>query len=117
MSYKGARVGSTGQWVFQRVSAVVLCFYVGLHFVITHYMMLGQDPTFAMTFQRMTHSSWKFFYIGFLPIALFHGLNGIREIALDFKLGRKLQPLVTWGCILVGVFFFGLGVYAFRPFW
>lgn len=116
MSDRGEKPGSTGQWFLQRFSAAVLVIYVGLHFVVTHYLILGKEITYQMVQHRVMETPWRFFYIGFLPFALFHGLNGIREIALDFRLGRALQPYVTWGCIVVGVVFFALGVWAFTPF-
>jgi succinate dehydrogenase / fumarate reductase membrane anchor subunit len=115
MSYRNAKTGSTFQWFFQRVSSIVLVLFVGFHFVLTHYLMQG-ETTFQNTQQRLIHSPWKFFYLGFLLVALFHGLNGVREIALDFKVGKRHQTAVTWLCLLTGVLFFGIGIWAFTPF-
>lgn len=116
MSYKNAKVGSTSQWFFQRLTAAALVIFVSFHFILTHYLILGQEITYKMVQQRLVHSSWRFFYIAFLALALFHGLNGIREFALDFKIGQKLEKLVTIVCVLIGLIFFAIGLWALPPF-
>jgi succinate dehydrogenase / fumarate reductase cytochrome b subunit len=85
--------GREGQiaWMLHRLSGVAVFFFLALHIV----------DIFLMAFGPKVFNSLLFFYhqfifkvsivFGLYPGALYHGLNGIRVVAIDFwpDLGKK----------------------------
>lgn len=76
--------GSLWAWIWQRISAVILVFLVGFHFGIMHFV----DPTikieFVSTSLRMQGMLYFVTDAAMLALGLFHGLNGIRAIIVDY---------------------------------
>lgn len=71
-------------WIWQRISAVLLLVLVWVHFGIMHFV----DPTASITFAHSTLRLKNALYFlvdsGLLILGLFHGLNGLRNIILDY---------------------------------
>jgi len=95
-------------WIWQRISAVLLLVLVWVHFGIMHFV----DPTASITFAHSTLRLQNALYFlvdsCLLILGLFHGLNGLRNIILDYwpKAGRAS----AWVLGLLGVV---LTVYGF----
>lgn len=71
-------------WIWQRISAVLLLVLVWIHFGIMHFV----DPTASITFAHSTLRLQSLLYVivdsCLLVFGLFHGLNGLRNIILDY---------------------------------
>lgn len=88
-------------WFLQRITAAVLLLLVAVHFGIMHFV----DPTvhydFFSSSIRLKGALYFLVDAGLLYMGLFHGLNGIRNIVLDYwpKAGRT----AGWALGAVGV--------------
>ena len=84
-------------WLFQRVTAVLLVAVLGLHVWLANF---GQASTSLRAVLGLT----------LLGLALFHGLNGVRTVVLDFDVGVQGRKFTTTILLLVGAtsFLFGL---------
>ena len=88
-----------------------------MHFWVEHFAAEVRTPaglTFEVIQQRFFRNPWFVAVdISFLFIALYHGLNGIRNICLDYTWGNRHRTLVTTALTLVGIGVAYWGVTAF----
>jgi succinate dehydrogenase hydrophobic anchor subunit len=76
--------GSLWAWIIQRISAVLLLIFVGVHFGIMHFVDPTVEITFADTSLRLKNVLYAIVDSGLLSLGLFHGLNGLRAIIIDY---------------------------------
>ena len=119
-------LGTPGLWLwfFQRISGLLLLFLVLAHGSITHFLQIGdvqagiQDEpvVYEIVKQRLAQGFFVFFDFSLLSLALYHGLNGIRNILLEWRPTARRQRLVTTSLWIVGLVSFGFGAMALLVF-
>ena len=89
-------------WLFQRITGALLAIFLFTHVKVLHWDF---DFTtqglidFAFVLDRLQGSiGWAIFYFLFIVSALFHGLNGLWAVVLDFRPAKKIQ--VAWLSIM-----------------
>lgn len=80
-------------WLLNRITGLGLVFYFFLHLFITRNFSSSKEQ-FDQTIQILSSPLFKFLEIGLLFIILFHGLNGLRIITMDFIKHSKYQKLI-----------------------
>lgn len=70
-------------WVLHRVTGLALVFYVILHIWVISSLQLGPQ-SFEATMAFVSAPVFRFLEVGLLFCVIFHSLNGIRLIAMDF---------------------------------
>lgn len=103
-------------WFFQRVTGVALVFYVGLHIFVIHFASTGGRMRFDEVMARLESPFFISLDLILLAVVLYHGLNGLRIVLLDFGVGVKHQAALFWVLGAIGVILFGFGVNALWPF-
>lgn len=107
--YRG-RVGMWS-WVLHRISGVGIFFFLLVHILDTALVRVSPEA------YNVVIESYKTPIIGVAELGLvgaivFHGLNGLRVIAVDFwSRGTKYQSIMFWAVMIITV---GL-VAAFAP--
>ena len=105
-------------WYAQRITGVVLIPLLIAHFWVEHFMsatLLRGDLTYAVILHRIANPWWQAVDIGFLVIALYHGLNGLYGIVLDYgKVGPRAARFTAVFLVVVGIAWTWWGVTAFR---
>lgn len=105
------------EWYFQRVTGGLLLILLAAHFWVEHFMtapLLRGDLTFEVVASRVSHPAWRVIDIGFLVVALAHGLNGLRNIILDYgRLGPIWRRAINMVLVVVGVIWAWWGILAF----
>lgn len=98
-------------WFLQRVSAVLLIYALLVHLVATHIFALG-ELSFANVEQRL--QSWFYVITDFILLgaALFHGLNGLRMVLLDYWFAGKNRIGLDALLVIVGLGTFAYGAWA-----
>ena len=79
-------------WFLQRVSGFLLIFLVGVHIWMTHFSGLGdvvrghqeELVLFEIVQQRLAQGLFIFIDFSLLALVLYHGLNGMRNILLEW---------------------------------
>ena len=92
---------SVGLWILQRITAVLLVVFLGLHLWVSNF------STNWAAFSRALID------LSLLGLALFHGLNGVRAIVLDFGLGLQGRRYLSVSLVMLGFAAFLFGVYGF----
>ena len=104
-------------WALQRITAVFLIFGMIVHFVILHYIDVADKPiTFALVQQRLQSVWWITFDLLLLVAALYHALNGIWSIILDWNPGKIVRRCLGWSLSVIGIIAFIFGIYTLIPF-
>jgi len=89
-------------WLFQRISAVLLVLVLGIHLWLAN-------------FGQASASLRAILGVILLGLALFHGLNGVRTVILDFNVGTQGHKFVTTTLLLLGVALLLFGVHGLWP--
>jgi succinate dehydrogenase / fumarate reductase, membrane anchor subunit len=105
------------EWYFQRVTGALLLVLLAAHFWVEHFMtapLLRGNLTFEVIASRISHPVWQAIDIGFLIVALAHGLNGLRNIVLDYgRLGPRSRSALNAALVVIGVIWACWGILAF----
>ena len=109
--------GRAINWYLQRVTGAALLVLLILHFWVEHFTAEVRTPaglTFDVIQRRFFHNPWFVAVdITFLFVALYHGLNGVRNILLDYSLTARARTPITIALVLFGLFVAYWGVTAF----
>ena len=97
--------GSTS-WLFQRISGILLLVFLAGHLWVTHYSP-GGFVTFDKVSVRLFLPTWKVFDIFLLITALYHGLNGIWIILLDY-VHKDWLRITLYGILMTTGFIFSI---------
>lgn len=105
-------------WYFQRITGAALVPLLIAHFWVEHFMsatLLRGDLTYAVILHRIANPWWQAIDIGFLVIALGHGLNGLYGMVLDYgKIGPRAARFAAIFFTIIGIAWTYWGVTAFR---
>jgi succinate dehydrogenase / fumarate reductase, membrane anchor subunit len=106
-------------WVFMRVSGIVLVFLVIGHVLIMHVFGGGiERVNFQFVAVRWQSPFWRTWDWLVLVLALIHGINGLRVIALDYVRSSGARIALSWTFYVVGTVLVALGsvvVFTFNP--
>jgi succinate dehydrogenase hydrophobic anchor subunit len=111
------RYGSgTWPWVLQRVSAVGLLLFLGIHMWFNHFARLNETDSITFEIVNMRFKTYPFLYALndslLLLTTIFHGFNGVRNVVYDLTTNRGLRQTINVLLIILGLVLFGLGAWA-----
>ena len=95
--YLSRRTGSN-QWLMQRVSAFLLVGLAFTHFAIQHFTSDAVSTGLTVA-ARLNNPWWQAYYVVFIALALYHGVNGVVGIIRDYNPRPSLSlwiELVIW---------------------
>ncbi len=90
-------------WLLQRITAVLLVVFLGLHLWASN---------FATGWAALLRAGVD---LSLLALALFHGLNGVRTIVLDFGISLAARRFLSVSLTMIGVAALLFGLYGFWP--
>ena len=112
-------------WLIQRITGVALVALLAVHIGVEHFGNLDKPGVrtrerdlivFSDVAHRMTMWWWWAINIALLAFVLYHGLNGIRNIALDLGVKKKGDRLITTLLSVIGLAAFAFGIAALIAF-
>jgi succinate dehydrogenase / fumarate reductase membrane anchor subunit len=101
--------GSAG-WLLQRISGLLLIAGLIVHFTVMHYSGPAQI-TYAFVLRRISNPWWKAFDLTFLGLLIYHGLIGVRGIAVEYVRSGMVLRVVQGVLAAMAVILFATGVY------
>ena len=105
-------------WWLQRITGALLVALLAAHFWVEHFMtaeLRRGDLSYQTVLHRVANPVWQSVDIAFLLVALYHGLNGLRNIVLDYsRIGRRAAQGVTVAIVAAGLVWAWWGIDAFR---
>ncbi|MHB1342922.1 MAG: succinate dehydrogenase, cytochrome b556 subunit [Thermoleophilia bacterium] len=106
--------GGMWLWLLQRVTAVILLLGLAAHIIVTHSLNLG-ELSYDNVAARLATGFFVVVDFSLLAAGLFHGLNGIRMVLLDYGFSGRSQTVLSWLLLAVGVAVFAAGTWALWP--
>ncbi len=106
----------TWLWLAQRLSAAFLLFFLGVHFWVLHLALGEESISFNTVAARLQGPFFVFVDAFLLAIVLFHALNGLRAVLLDFTFFQRREPLVSTILALLGLATLAFGLFNLVPF-
>jgi succinate dehydrogenase cytochrome b556 subunit len=105
-------------WYAQRITGALLIVLLAAHFWVEHFMtaeLRRGDLTYQAILARISNPIWQFIDIAFLLVALYHGLNGLRNIILDYsRVGRRAAQALSLLLVAAGIVWAWWGIEAFQ---
>ena len=104
--------GGVMPWFGQRVTAVLVLITIGVHLLLTHYFALG-ELSFANIEERLGTVAVLVNDIVLLVAVVFHGLNGVRMVALDYGFaGARARRALNAVLVVLGIAAIIFGIWA-----
>lgn len=101
-----APAAGTIAWLLQRITAYGLIVFLGVHMWFNHYANLstGNRLTFEIVNRRfeLFPALYALNDIGLLTFTIFHGMNGVRNVAYDLFTNTTIRRAITLVLIIVG---------------
>ena len=105
-------------WYLQRITGALLVVLLAAHFWVEHFLSVELrrgDLSYEAILSRIANPVWQFIDIAFLLVALYHGLNGLRNIILDYsRVGRRAAQALSAVLVVMGLVWAWWGIEAFR---
>ena len=105
-------------WKWMRYSAVALIPLVWIHVLIqdvvvgAHAIAATEGGAHVYVIQRWGQPLWITYDILLLAFAFAHGMNGLRQVALDFIHGETARVVTSWVIFIFWVVVTIIGAYA-----
>ena len=103
-------------WIWQRITAVLLVFFLGTHLFVLHYVPENMNINFLGVAARFKSVLYLVVDSGLLAVALYHALNGIRNVLFDFVADDGKRRALTWLLLIAGIAYLIWGAYALTLF-
>ncbi|MFZ0389248.1 MAG: succinate dehydrogenase, hydrophobic membrane anchor protein [Calditrichia bacterium] len=107
--YQGAKGSGSFAWYFQRVTGVVLFIQVLLHFYIAH-KTWDAGHNWETIVQRLSNPYLVTFYLVFVLLGLYHGLNGLWAVIRDYQMKEGVRQTIFGIILVVGISIGVLGI-------
>ena len=91
----------TFAWLVNRITGLVLVFYLCLHLCVLGSNLIFGDGSFDLLMGNFTKPFFKLMEVGLIAAIGFHGLNGLRVIIADFFGLTKYQKEFFWIVIVI----------------
>lgn len=84
-------------WRYMRYSAFLLIPLVWVHAIIQALISGGHNLSIGYVEVRWEMLGWRIYDAFLLAFALSHGVNGLRQVLLDFTSTPQARKWVNWG--------------------
>lgn len=101
----------------QRVSAIALLIFLGIHMAVMHYPPWEIDFR-TVVIERLSDPIWKVIDIAFLFFVLMHALAGAYVVLTDIQRVSAFKRVLAGAAIVLGIVAFIYGtatIMAFQP--
>lgn len=99
-------------WLSQRVTAIFLVLGMAVHILVLP--LGGERLTYSLVSGRLSHMGWIVFDLLLLASCLYHGLNGVWGVILDYNL--RLNRFISYAISAIAFIFLVVGIAAIGGF-
>lgn len=90
-------------WVLHRISGVAIFFFLLVHVLDTALVRVSPEA-YNLVIEHYKTPVVGLAELGLVGAILFHGLNGLRIVAIDFwSKGTKYQSVMFWGVMALTI--------------
>lgn len=88
-------------WILFRISGLILVAYLFVHIVIISQGEIGGPDALDKLFEMFEDPFLVFLDFLLVAAVLYHGLNGLRVILMDFGVGIRHHKAVFWAVMAI----------------
>ena len=92
-------------WLLNRISGVLITFYLVVHIWVIHHLAHGPE-SYQKVMEFLSSKLFVFFEISLIGVVLYHMMNGLRIIIVDFGSGALRHKAIFWVSMAIGVVLF-----------
>ncbi len=112
-----AKTKGTWSWLLQRVTAVLIIVFLGIHIFLAHFANLNEELlSWDNVEMRVRALPILITDYALLITAVFHGLNGLRMVGFDFIVTKSKRRAVDAALWVAGIATVIWGLAIFAPF-
>ena len=111
MNVKDARYNSQA-WKWMRYSAFLLIPLAWGHVLIQDILVGGHQISLDYVSLRWSMVGWRIYDFLLLAFAFAHGMNGLRQVLLDYVRQPGLARWINWGLLAIWIILAILGAFA-----
>jgi len=89
-------------WLLNRITGVLITFYLVAHIWVIHNLAHGPE-SYGRVMQFLSSKVFIFFELGLIGVVIYHMMNGIRIVLVDFGTAAGNHKTVFWIVMAVGV--------------
>ncbi len=98
---RAVRTG-TAAWALQRLSGLFLTLYLITHIIVIGTVVRGQ-ASFNSMLSNFEKTPFMILDAGLVGVVVFHGLNGLRLVTMDFAVGLRFQKALFWLSLVLAI--------------
>jgi len=99
-------------WKWMRYSAFLLIPLVWIHAIIQDLIVGGHNLSLEYVHMRWAILGWRVYDIFLLAFALSHGVNGLRQVLLDYTKSESAARTINWTMFIFWLVFTTIGASA-----
>jgi succinate dehydrogenase / fumarate reductase, membrane anchor subunit len=107
--YKGTKASGAFAYYFQRISGAVLVLLLFVHYFMMHSTTMG-GHSHEETVNRLGQWQWQAFYLTFIVLGMYHGLNGVWNIVQDYNFSSRMRMFIYIMLLMAGIVFSAIGI-------
>ena len=88
-------------WILFRISGLVLAVYLFVHIWVISQGRSGGPGELDKLFETFDKPFWVVLDFMLVSAVMYHSLNGVRIVLMDFGVGIKQHKAVFWVCMVV----------------
>jgi succinate dehydrogenase / fumarate reductase membrane anchor subunit len=87
-------------WIFMRYSAILLIPLAFGHIILQDVIVGVHAIDINYVDMRWGMIAWRIYDAGLLAFAFAHGINGLRQVLMDYIQNERTFRLVSWGLLI-----------------
>ena len=88
-------------WLFMRYSAILLIPLAFGHIILQDVIVGVHSIDLNYVDMRWSLVAWRIYDAALLAFAFAHGMNGLRQVLMDYIRNERLFRLVSWGLLIL----------------
>ncbi len=101
-------------WLLNRITGILTLFYLCMHVWVVHHLAHG-EKAYSQVMKFLSSPVFTLLEIGLVGVVLYHTMNGIRIVLVDFGKAVWAQKRTFWIVMAVGVVLFILCIWNLVP--
>ena len=97
-------------WLLNRVTGIAIAFYLAIHIWVIHHLTQGPEG-FNKVMNFVQQPLFKLGEIALLGAILYHAMNGLRILCIEWGTGYRIQKRLFWWVMAIGVVLFVIGAF------
>ncbi|OGW50909.1 MAG: hypothetical protein A2Z50_07540 [Nitrospirae bacterium RBG_19FT_COMBO_42_15] len=95
-------------WLGQRISAIIIAVLLPIHIIAVPFS--DKKISFSFVSERLSHAEWLIIDILLLTACIYHGLNGLYSITIDFNPDKRISKWILFFLYLFGIMLIIYGI-------